>query len=397
MLLDDPIAVECLNEYYFGENAQTKKIENDFANIINEARKYKKTPTPDDKKVVKKFSKLFDQLNKDVSKFIGMPAQVLVDTNDTYSYNAYTYLIEYKKSYVKNKTNYTLTQNGLKVNPNAAKSNFIIVFTWKFIFKPIFTPREITATILHEIGHNFSEGSLPPTSGLDALKMALTIANRTKIDTYMHREPSDEGVDDFKDLILQAIKTIPNLFMYGIDCIGDLAKSLQFMVAKIIPTPDADRYMDEKFADSYATQLGYGKDLASALNKMDKVVDKDFGKNNPIIATMLGFYTLAFLIIFDEHPSTFARIKSQIASLQYELDSDKTLPPQMKRKIQKDINDLNVLMKQRLTIEKSDKYLMATKMYDNAMDKLFDTGDIFGTLIRGAFRFKDIDFNMREH
>ena len=112
---------------------------------------------------------------------------------------------------------------------------------------------------------------------------------------------------------------------------------------------------------------------------------------------MLGFYTLAFLIIFDEHPSTFARIKSQIASLQYELDSDKTLPPQMKRKIQKDINDLNVLMKQRLTIEKSDKYLMATKMYDNAMDKLFDTGDIFGTLIRGAFRFKDIDFNMREH
>ena len=130
MLLDDPMAVECLNEYYFGENTQTKKIENDFANIINEAKKYKKTPTPDDKKVAKKFSKLFDQLNKDVSKFIGMPAEVLVDTNDTYSYNAYTYLIEYKKNYVKNKTNYTLTQNGLKVNPNAAKSNFIIVFTW---------------------------------------------------------------------------------------------------------------------------------------------------------------------------------------------------------------------------------------------------------------------------
>ena len=80
MLLDDPMAVECLNEYYFGENTQTKKIENDFANIINEAKKYKKTPTPDDKKVAKKFSKLFDQLNKDVSKFIGMPAEVLVDT-----------------------------------------------------------------------------------------------------------------------------------------------------------------------------------------------------------------------------------------------------------------------------------------------------------------------------
>ena len=396
MLLDDPKAMEYLNEYYFGENYQTKNIENDFAAIIKEAKKYKKMPMPDDKKVANKFDKLFKQLSKDVSKFIGMRAEVLIDTNDTYSYNAYTYLIEYKKSYVKKKTNYQLTQYGLKVNPDAAKSNFIIVFTWKFIMNPIHTAREITATILHEIGHNFSEGSLPPTAGLDALKLALTIANRTKLDTYIHKEASDEDIDDFKQLIIQAIRTIPHLFEYAYDCAGDIAKAIQFMAAKLVPFPDADRYMDEKFADSYATELGYGKDLASALSKMDRDTN-DSLKEFPIFSTILGFYTLALICLFDEHPSTYSRIKSQINILQYELNSDKSLPKPVKNKIQSQIDELNILLKQNQTLNKSDRYSIAGKLYNKTIGRLFDSGDIFGTLIRGAFRMEDIDANMRKH
>lgn len=103
--------------------------------------------------------------------------------------------------------------------------------------------------------------------------------------------------------------------------------------------------VDEKFADNFAMMYGYSEYLVSAFTKMgynytegEKVL-----KQIPLIGGLVGLQKAFNIMMYrtfndDPHPTIYRRIEDQIKSLEYELKEDKTIPPEMKKDIQDQID-----------------------------------------------------------
>lgn len=295
------------------------------------------------------------------------------------------------------------------------------------------TDAEITAGILHEIGHNFSPaisrgvyatamfpaitwvslmianilqnsilGVDNPVYAVDYITAALKQTNiGHKIRSGLDKAITDIGNDINKQCpaiitLIGGAMTVKNMIESAIYAVMLAVNSLSFPSYAIIPLNALLRainiitkptgYEDEKFSDAFATSYGYGHELNLFLDKIREYNYSigAFDQYVPVFSALKEVYMLPFTIVMgaiDEHPSDAARAKHTINQLKRELANNKSLDSATKKKIQQDIKNIEDLCDYHQNAIKglpkgSDIY----KAYKQIMYKVLD-GDIRGKFI----------------
>lgn len=230
-----------------------------------------------------------------------------------------------------------------------------------------FTGAEITALVLHEIGHNFfmaEKSWFSEYVGQAITEECEEMAQERDdyIDEYIPQvisqaEKHNEKVatapitwkDRLNDKIMTALKYVPIHSILG-NCILAITAPLTWLFDRK-HRMNIELVGDEVYADSFATAYGYGADLMSALTRFED--DKDLmelgskskmGSVNYLISTFPNI--LAYFM--DVHPENQARIKRQLEDL-LKLKNDPNTPPTTKKLVERD-------------------YEIAKKMYDQYIE-----------------------------
>jgi hypothetical protein len=398
-----------INEVYFGETPGIQKIQkqlsifrsrhlyNDFDIGIN--------GDPE----LHKLNRLFEE----EFGFEVFDLQVVKE----YVYNAFTMPIGYKLDSGSTSSNLISKRDGFKYDKKAGYACIIGVYAG-IMNNPTFTDREVLATILHEVGHNFSGAvnkgigvmynlhkillgliilillfctTISPLMGLLGIMVGLMNLNWfTKFDIEFTKRLSQQYPKlafclAFMDSIMAKIKDIqgelnfinrvmmtPTIIgAYGPILINSFISDLQqstrnplFILKKMFG------YGDEQFADDFANIYGYGADLNSGLSKMTfsggGIQLHDAMNTIPVISQLFNLMWLPIelvLCLFDEHPVAPARIKNNLNTLEAELKKG-NLDPKMRKRIENDIKEINkVYEKFYENLDKINEPYLYKKMY----------------------------------
>ena len=265
------------------------------------------------------------------------------------------------------------TTNGYRYNKQA---NFAALFyiTSGLFLNEAFTDAEITAIILHEIGHNFTTSAIDYNGNLNALNNILVglytfgaytvvssnVVKRTSINikNYMAKtfKRLAEVYNSFKSVIGTWRYILTEYFKFG-EFMNNVTMPFTTMASTIatnvwnrainyafFPTRFLTGYDDERFADSFATMYGYGPEIQSSLEKIHdrktSVYEADkFINSSPLLANYVDLFKLPVLFIiyaFDEHPELPARMKNACTQIEYDLKNHH-FRPDMKARIKHDL------------------------------------------------------------
>ena len=265
------------------------------------------------------------------------------------------------------------TTNGYRYNKQA---NFAAIFyiTSGLFLNEAFTDAEITAIILHEIGHNFTTSAIDYNGNLNALNNILVglytfgaytvvssnVVKRATINikNYMAKtfRRLAEVYNTFKSVIGTWRYILTEYFKFG-EFMNNVTMPFTIMASTIatnvwnrvinyalFPTRFLTGYDDERFADSFATMYGYGPEIQTALEKVHdrktSVYEADkFINSSPLLANYVDLFKLPVLFIiyaFDEHPELPARMKNACAQIEYDLKNHH-FRPAMKARIKHDL------------------------------------------------------------
>ena len=301
------------------------------------------------------------------------------------------------------------------------------------------TDAEITAGILHEIGHNFSPAisrGVYATSMFPAITwVSLMVAYITDrmISGIYDRGRSTIG-QDISDIVYSAlintnvghkVKSAVDYFVHDAaktisrECpaigvmLGGASTAVSIVIAAIqavmsfmsslipiryswLPMNALHRilrgitrptgYEDEKFADAFASSYGYGAELNSFLVKLReyKYSLGAIDQYMPVYSAMVAVYQLPFIAVLnalDEHPSDAARADHTIRQLKRELAEDKTLKPSTRKKIEQDIKNIENMYDYHQNVMKGlPKGSDVHKLYQQTMFKILG-GDIRGKFV----------------
>lgn len=354
-----------LNESYYGKTPETLAIEQAFQNMQAVT---KEEDTKDG-------APMFMELCAAIHAFAH--TGVRLDIED----DAICYVI-YEKD-VDEKVKLARTKHGLRlVEPN--KIIIFITYGTNYVYKSkkkfLFTPAELTAITLHEIGHVYAPYLIPIEDSLELLRRAINIKTGIylKGDKNLNREK-----DDMKAIvssITDYLKHRPVTEMFS-DMVQTSSILVKNILAKLFPFDDK-LYAEEKLADSYATAYGYGPELSSALNKVDKYAKStQIGKNKYVG----GVLALIMELLFDVHPNTLVRINETITQLEYEAKKEKS---SFKRKrLEADIRGVKAALKQYELISSSSNYNTSVSVYRKTLASIlpFSKGDVFGILVSDLY------------
>ena len=260
------------------------------------------------------------------------------------------------------------------------------------LFSKTLTSAEILAVLLHEIGHNFDTAVLPGFMGIPIIQVLYTISQSdlnqlpvlflylTTPGRYINNRinniiQSDKGLLRIRNMItlfiyrMSYFESIVDKLLYPIMKVRNLHNVISaifiapVIVARLVLEANVFTYYSETFADSFATLLGYGPELQSALVKLDDVTDEGVGIDNfikqiPLVGHFLGvneFIWDHIASMIDGHPNKNARIKTSINLLEKDLN-DPRIDKKTKYQVQSDLKKLN-------------------KIYDE-FNRLEDTNDI---------------------
>ena len=324
------------------------------------------------------------------------------------SINACTYPITHSFDGSFTATGYmTASSRGVKYTPKAQFCS-IVAITEGLLFHPDFTAGEITAVLLHEIGHNFDTAvcshmapfvfiqmvisamyslqSLDPQAVIEVFT-GITTGRRVAvkgIDTVMQTRLW-AMYDTFKWLVSIPSSLISALFGPLLKIIfGTISAAVAVFVTAISPiTPLIHLwtgYTSEQVADRFPAMYGYGPEMASALGKFETtkegteaIVDKI-----PVIGHVYGMYMVAIGTIMkltEPHPQYSARIKALTSIIEKDL-SDKRIDKKTKDCIKRDLNKINseadTLLKER------DKHGYSTQIhlaYQDFLRRIYPDGD----------------------
>lgn len=352
-----------INERYFNSNIYTDRLQNIFDKTL-------KTDINDSEATI-----LIRELQETLEDLTNASISVYVDDTGV----CYTIPVQYS-SIPKTK----IAADGIKF-AKANQYEIMISYHPALIFKNKTGPNllnsgELTAVTLHEIGHNFVESVIPLGNTLECLKQAILFKTRVNMrGTSIKKDP---GFIDILNNIITFLK------MYRPDSFYDAFETSKVIIkqtiANLIPFYDPKKYIEEKYADSFAVSYGYGKELASALKKIDtKMARINDNSHNRIISTLGGVYGLMTELIFDEHPSTIARIKAMSDQLEYELEHGK-YDKKTKETLKKEIRGINTMLKQYSNMSKRSSYMTAKSAYNELITSLIPnnkTNDILGNLV----------------
>lgn len=257
-----------------------------------------------------------------------------------------------------------------------------------------FTDREITAIILHEIGHvvqhTLGTGMKEYCTLMIVAEVITCMCNPSLIITYGKNDPTLKGfmnqiakdsplisllvkggssLSGIKKMITNNIAAIINVLMPIGMPLTNITLTLLSSVANPINAVfnilvNSGRKGTEYSADSFPTMFGYGSDLSSALTKMEYSLDKmtgtnieKFGNSIPIIRSINDFMSIPCAIItspFEAHPITPKRINNVIRSLETEL-AKSDMSPVLKKEIRKSIEDMKGLEKKYSKVDNNNR------------------------------------------
>jgi len=222
-------------------------------------------------------------------------------------------------------------------------------------FRPTYlrmlTAEEVTAIFLHELGHN-----------LDPALVDIKYAKVSALSKYLTERKSGkesevrpaEGLDGYSILLLiivtLGIAIIP-LLVYAIyKFFKNLTWTPDEAIAKIQEIIRQDKYKGDRihnteaFADNIARMYGFGAPLMSGLEKSEKYyhnrmrsrIQKEKDRQKFILDITQD-------MLFSSHKTDVQRCHQLIR--EYEADlKDPSIPAKVKKDIQKDLNDLVVIL-----------------------------------------------------
>lgn len=406
-----------LNEMYFGKTPAILKIERSIGKIRQKYMgQYRDKEILNDPEVL--------NLEKYIQEAFGFD---LVDVSFEFSTipNAYTIATSVQVDTLPKLEDLTVTSHdGIRFKKEAKYATLIVIFTG-LLLNPILSDEEVTAVLLHEIGHNFTSAILPSVAVVTRLSLFAYIlsstysiftifvasnagiranANFTKF--LSDKAPGVKNILDFtavcfsayKDLLIEFIKSIDVLLTLTNPPLSLMVKILNVSKIKfgnaigLINTSAAQvRYSDEQFADSFAAMYGYGPALASCLEKMQDtpvfVADKLINKI-PLLANFYELFNapLYFLLYgLDEHPETIARLKHIMNAIETDL-KDKKVSPAMQKRLKQDFAEIKAKLSEYETKSNRanstilDDPTYVKKAYRSMLLDIFGTGDLRGNI-----------------
>lgn len=308
--------------------------------------------------------------------------------------------IAYKEDFTKY---LIIDKEGYRYDKKADYMVCFLIFTGLF-FDKMATAKEITAVLLHEIGHNFTPSAIPVGAfdrlfaisqfiayvgmGIIALTTSSTVLTTlfaaSSITVFLS---SNAGKKFYKDLDDFLKRKFPNMYYYstiitnvfiGVEgLLTDLLYTYSFlqlpftMIQRFsdavlgqlrrigmsniaLPVLKIRQltlgYTDETFADTFPTMYGYGPELASAFDKMN--FNGELGSPSirekarrlcPLFTNFSDLCVLPLVILveaFDEHPSIASRYMIIKKDLEYNLNKNKSIKNEDKKKIKSDLQRL---------------------------------------------------------
>lgn len=319
------------------------------------------------------------------------------------SLNAWTVPISSKMDTENNNIKYIeSTKNGFKYKKEAGY-NVMVAITTKLLLSTKFTDREVMAIILHELGHNFSSGINGAATVFGVLNKFAQIPfvimscitalyNPTKA-----MEDQEYIFNDEDNLVNNLAKTVEKktgvskvmftsigiFLLLGATTIDVLINYTYLVLIKIFNrfTPweiirNLLGYNDERVADNFPTMYGYGKDISSALVKIDKMSDANILKrvnNSSILYNMLMLLSAPIMLMFaflEPHPRDLTRVNNQLNILKLELKKT-NIDAKMKAQIEQDIKDTEKLLSKASNVPEPSNPLFFKKVYRLFLLKMF--------------------------
>ena len=415
MILD-----EVLNEAYLGKNKELKHMEDLIEKIRN---KYGEKGT-----ILHGFDTMFkgiesstewQELRQAFEDTFGFYSVSLLLDTDTELPNAYTFPMSITPdANVRAPFALSIKGKGIKYDKKQ-KFCTIIYITAPLLFSKKLTSAEVLAVLLHEVGHNFDTAVLPGFLGIPILRtivttseilsgrvaganpshilttlLALTTPTRMLDNAITNMIQKSPGLLFIKHILTGFINFIPHIFDILFKIIHPVLKMQQIpsimatillspvLVAQSLVFANVFSYPAETFSDSFATLLGYGPELQSALIKMEyQVIDdgvdtnKDFSRM-PIVGHWIGINEYIydhFMSLTNGHPNFNARLKTSINLLEKDLE-DPRIDKKTKYQVKNDLKKLNKLYDEFNKLSDSDKEMYSDDNYAHqtraAMEKI---------------------------
>ena len=305
------------------------------------------------------------------------------------------------------------TTNGYRYNKQANFAVMLFITSGLFLNES-FTDGEITAVILHEIGHNFTTSAIDYVGNINVLNNVLiglysfgihtialsNVVKRASINfnNYMAKtfRRLAEVYNAFKSVIGTWRYILTEYFKFG-EFMNNVTMPFTIMASTIatnvwnrvinyalFPTRFLTGYDDERFADSFATMYGYGPEIQTALEKVHdrktSVYEADkFINSSPLLANYVDLFKLPVLFIiyaFDEHPELPARMKNACTQIEYDLKNHHYRPA-MKARIKHDLKVMqaNLAKYEKINTDVTENPKAIKEMYYQWLLENFD-GDL---------------------
>ena len=348
---------QSFQETYFGKNKKVKHIEELFGKIRN---KYKDSYM----KFNIEGSSEWQELKKAFEDTFGFYSVTLI-LGRSGIINAYTLPVSCSLDRVyeiQSKVRLSKAE-GLKFDP---KDKFctLLCIEEALLFDFDYSDAEITAIMLHEIGHNFQtvgythmvllafinsifnvliglrSGDIRALALFEPIRK-VALGGTNAIQTTSLYAVLDVIIKIARYPISMAIK-----FLYPILRVANFIQytAIALTAPLIAYSITFDGYAGENFADKYPVMLGYGPELASGLSKMNTTINNlgTFWLINrvPLIAHMYQFLvaSVTFLgIAIDPHPEYSARMMNIIKTLEDDIKDSRQLDPKAKKQIREDL------------------------------------------------------------
>jgi hypothetical protein len=392
MLADDMI----LSETYYGKNDGLVECEA----YIDDLKKYLisgKNPNNAPAKV---------KLENKLAQIFGFEkVYFLLIANETSS-NAFTVLYYYDKDKDMHDKFFDIeksNKNGVKFkNP---KNKFLYIYSYNYLIRNVPT-KNIMATLLHEIGHNFflirdqihySRSRCCTEICINVLeylkdnnfdRTATAIATQVLLENfvamkdtsaYFRKEYKDKLTNEAHAKVIKKAELLEHPIIKNINRLIDVASAIFSTLFRIPITPIylvlapfivngtimsdndknsfkkmnkfSDDYSAEKFADNFAASYGYGVELAEFFNDYRTIENNEkikIRQSIPVCRVMdlyselLCTYTTYFA---NPHPDNYYRIKFTLDKLKFELKNNKDqLNPKQVAEIESDVNRLESML-----------------------------------------------------
>lgn len=250
--------------------------------------------------------------------------------------------------------------------------------------------KELTAIVLHEIGHTMEASLLQFLINLNPINLITNIISEFTLSKHyskirqsieanvVEKIPALKTILSLLSIYIESMIATMNLYGLGVASIAlDIYKN-PTKILNVIGLAGISRYASEKYADSFATAYGYGPALASAFRKLHINEGDGLDRtlyNIPILNWWYDLNKISTRIIgglIDVHPSDPSRVTAQLNKLKRDA-KDPKLDPRVKKELDGDIKRLEKIINTTyLDIDEDDnKKAIFTYLYNKLVIKVF--------------------------